>query len=297
MTKKLSFQKEHSFLFENTSINYETIGLGKITLLFIHGFGMTLNSWNEIKYKFDVSVFKLILVDIKGCGFSDKPINSDYSLKTHTRILLGLLQHLKIKKIFVVGHSYGGMIALHMQFYIKKYKADLAINGMVLLDTPGYKNSIPFFIKVLKSPILSFLMLDIIPPRLSAINVIINTFVNKRFAINKYLEKYVFFYRMKGFNSTLKQSAKQVIPVNLEEITSSYKDINVPVLLIWGERDWLVPSSQAKKLKTNIKNANLIIIKDCGHVPHEEKPEITFHHIDQFLRKHTNSNEEINLYY
>jgi pimeloyl-ACP methyl ester carboxylesterase len=74
-----------------------------------------------------------------------------------------------------------------------------------------------------------------------------------------------------------------MLPANIEEISERYKSINIPVLLIWGDKDEIVPLEVGRKLAGNIPNSKLVIVPNCGHVPQEECPRQTIEAIESFL--------------
>ena len=77
--------------------------------------------------------------------------------------------------------------------------------------------------------------------------------------------------------------AEQLVPKNLDEIIENYKNIESQILVVWEENDELVSLEQGKKLQQRFKNSKMSIIAECGHVPHEEKPNEFFEAIVEFL--------------
>ena len=75
--------------------------------------------------------------------------------------------------------------------------------------------------------------------------------------------------------------------INLEEISGRYKSINIPVLLIWGEKDKIVPLEIGRKLAGNIPNSKLVVVPNCGHVPQEECPIQAIEAMESFLSYQT----------
>jgi pimeloyl-ACP methyl ester carboxylesterase len=278
------FTAKKTFRYKDININYDILGEGNQNLLFIHGFGLTLNSWNEIRDSFDLSEFKLLFIDLKGAGFSSKPKKSDYSINEQAHIVYNLLEHLKMEDVNIIGHSYGGIVTLYLHYLVNVQGYNLNIKKTVLLDTPAYDGITPFFIKILRSPILSFIGLKLFPAGYAARNTINNTFYNKKEARKRLLSRYKYFFKMKGVDYALTQLAKQLIPDNVEVLTQSYEKIDIPFLIIWGENDELIDKKYGVQLAEDIKTSRLEIIPSCGHVPHEERPLETFELINFFLK-------------
>jgi pimeloyl-ACP methyl ester carboxylesterase len=89
---------------------------------------------------------------------------------------------------------------------------------------------------------------------------------------------------LKGSPHALITTAQQLIPEDMNRIIDKYKSIKAPVLIIWGDKDTIVPLSIGEKLAGEISNAQFKAIERCGHVPQEECPEQTLRSIDAFLR-------------
>ena len=79
------------------------------------------------------------------------------------------------------------------------------------------------------------------------------------------------------------QTAKQIVPEDIEAVTAQYKTISVPVLIIWGAEDEVVPLSVGKNFKRDIPDSELVILPECGHIPPEEEAEETTPYRQGFL--------------
>jgi pimeloyl-ACP methyl ester carboxylesterase len=88
-------------------------------------------------------------------------------------------------------------------------------------------------------------------------------------------------------SQALIKTAKQMLPSNLEEISERYKSIDIPVLLIWGENDEIVPLEVGRKLAGNIPNSKLVVVPNCGHIPQEECPNQAIEAMESFLSDQT----------
>lgn len=82
----------------------------------------------------------------------------------------------------------------------------------------------------------------------------------------------------------MRKIAKNIVPKNLVEIQNSLKELNGDeVFIIWGENDTLISKEYGIRLANDIHHSKLIFLKDCGHVPQEEKPKQTTDLIFGFL--------------
>lgn len=266
-------------------LNYKKIGVGDKPIIFLHGFGLSLFSWNEVETHIDTTKYSLYLIDLKGFGFSYNEPKGSYSIETQSKIIAEFIKKLSLTNVTLVGHSYGGVIALYLLFINGSKNLGINFQKLILLDTPAFIDAQPFFLKVLRNPILNFISLKVLSPKSNAIFTIRNTFYKKKEGLRKYLELYTFFFAQEGHDKTMTLIAKQIYPDNITEITNFYHSIEIPTLIIWGENDRLIPLKFGEKLKAEIKNATLKIINQCGHVPNEERPDETAFLINDFLMK------------
>ena len=275
----IEYKPKNKFTHNNYNLNYATKGKGEINMVFLHGFGLSTYSWIFIEDKFDLKKYKLILIDLKGSGFSDKPKNGDYTIRAQAEIVTSLLKHLRVEKFNLIAHSYGGIVGLYL-LYLNNGKN---IPKAILIDTPGFSDTTPFFIKSLKNPILSFIGLKLLTPKFLARKIIKKTFYNNRLSIDRLLKQYTFFYSLKYNDRTMIKMAEQLVPRNLNEIIENYKNIESEILVVWGAEDELIDLENGKKLQSKFQKSKLIIVPECGHVPHEEKPEDFFKAIVSFI--------------
>jgi pimeloyl-ACP methyl ester carboxylesterase len=75
-----------------------------------------------------------------------------------------------------------------------------------------------------------------------------------------------------GGRHALIQTAKQLIPPNIEQISSKYKKIQVPTLSLWGRQDEIVPLQIGERLHQDIPNSQLVVMDQSGHTSREERP-------------------------
>jgi pimeloyl-ACP methyl ester carboxylesterase len=87
----------------------------------------------------------------------------------------------------------------------------------------------------------------------------------------------------RGAAGVLTGSARQLIPDNFAQIVGSYPQITAPVLIIWGRDDPVIRLQYGLRLNRDIPGSRLVVIDECGHNPHEEKPEATYAAIAVFL--------------
>ena len=67
-------------------------------------------------------------------------------------------------------------------------------------------------------------------------------------------------------------------------MTSNLKDFSMPILVINGDDDRIVPTANSIKLAGVIPNSKLVVIQNAGHVPHEEQPDLFMQAVDEFIK-------------
>lgn len=252
-------------------------------IVLIHGFGANIFTW---RYMFPElsQTNRVIAIDLKGFGQSDKPYDKKYSVFDQADLLVQLIEHMKLKNVTLVGHSLGGGIALATYFKLRK-RNPKTIKKMAILNGLAYKQPIPFFLHVMRTPVISDLGIALLPPEIHARASLNYSYYNSDRitdeAINNYAQPY---YDLSG-RYAAKQTAEQILPKNIEKYTQQYATIKVPVKLIWCKHDRVVPLINGLKLNSVLPNSHLDIITDCGHIPHEEAPSETVDILQKFLRK------------
>jgi pimeloyl-ACP methyl ester carboxylesterase len=125
----------------------------------------------------------------------------------------------------------------------------------------------------------------IMSPRFAITMVLRTLYYNKNRITQEQIDTYTYFHSLPGAAEALSQTAKQLFPKDLETLTGQYKTITVPVLIIWGREDKVVPLEVAMNFKRDIPDSELVIQDCCKHVPPEEEPVPTREAIIEFLKK------------
>lgn len=267
---------------EDVSINYEILGEGDTSIIFLHGFGASLNSWNDIKNLFPLDIYKLFLIDLKGFGFSSKPQDNKYTIEDQANIIASFIEKNNLRNIILIGHSYGGGICMRLQLDFMKQNNPI-IKKMILIDCAAYLKKLPFFIKYLRMPTNRLMFLA--SPKYRAKYTLKHLFFDKGNVTEEKINRYARFFDEPGAHYSFVKAAKQIIPDDYDSIIQKYQNIKIPVLIIWGKNDPILSIDVAKKLNQTIVNSRLEFIEQCGHIPQEECPDSTYKLIDIFLNK------------
>lgn len=226
-------------------------------ILILHGWGLSGAKYKNLKQILEQGGYKTFAPDLP--GFGQEPLkNNSMHLDDYVDFVRTFIKnniHIKLhhaKKIFIIGHSFGGRVALK---YVWKYPTE--ISGLILSGTPIYRDEsfikkIAYFLAIFGGKIL-------------------NKFSNKfREKVRKFL--YFMIGEWDYYNAgALKQVFKNIIG---EELFGYLKTIKVPCVLIWGEKDVLVPVYNLQKIKKNIPSIYINIVQNAGHKLPYEKSEI-----------------------
>lgn len=223
-------------------INYEKYGQGK-PIIFLHGWGTTLETFKKIALVIKTK-YEVYLLDLPSFGASIEP-HYPLDIDDLSIILNEFINDLNLIKPIIVGHSYGGRIAVQ---YASKYQN---IEKLILIDAAGIKHR--RIIKSLKA---------------------------KWYKAKKYyykathqLMKYQNLILNSGSddyrNASIIQKQMLIKAVNYQQ-KHQLKMISCETLIIFGENDLITPVKDAKIFHRKIKNSGLVLIPNAGHFPYLE---------------------------
>ncbi len=212
---------------DNININYIQYGKGPDVLL-LHGWGQNIQMMKPIGDGL-CSNHRITIIDFPGFGESDE-LQSPWAISDYTLFLEKLINELKIKKPTIMGHSFGGRVAI-------SYSADHPITKLVLFGSPCIRvtKDLPLYVKILKK-------LKTLPG------------LDK---FGEYMKKYIGSRDYKAASPVMRQTLVNVVN---EDLSSCARRIEEPTLLIWGEMDDEAPLSEAKELEKIMIDAGLIIL-------------------------------------
>lgn len=212
---------------KDLNINYIQYGKGKDIVL-LHGWGQNIEMMKPIGDNFS-DRFRITILDLPGFGESDEPKNT-WKIDDYELLLEEFIKKLKIKKPIMIGHSFGGRLAI-------RYSARNPIEKLVLFGSPCIRvqETLPLKVRLLKS-------LKKLPGMDS---------------FGEYMKKYIGSRDYKAASPVMRQTLVEVVN---EDLSKYAKEIEEPTLLIWGENDTEAPVAEAKELEKIMLDAALIIL-------------------------------------
>ena len=238
----------------------------KRPLVILHGWNLSAAKFIPLSRELKKLGYRIYVPDLPGFGKNqkvEKPLNlSDYAI-----FVEAYLKKHKISKAVIIGHSFGGRIALKMA---------AAKNGnlvaLVLTGTPGFlplpKIKVLFFMLLAKIGGLFFSL-----PIINRLDSVMKKILYKTAGASD-------FYHTK---ENMRQTFKNIVRTELFEYM---KGIKLPTLLLWGRDDGIVPLSVAFRMSKTISRVQLQIINEAKHGVPWTHPEEFSRHLDRFLKKY-----------
>ncbi|MES2324937.1 MAG: alpha/beta fold hydrolase [Pseudomonadota bacterium] len=251
------------------------------TIVLVHGFGASLESWEEIFHAL-CETYSVVRLDLRGHGLSAKPLDSNYSLVDQAVILTALIEKLGLNAVHLVGHSYGGGVVLTAYISSLRAAGISPIKSLILINSAGYRQEFPFFVTAVEKPLIQFFV-NLFPAKLRASVLLHKIMMVKAQITGERIERYAKYFDLPGASHAIGEAARALLPADLDSWVASYRDISVPCLIIWGENDPAIPVEFAHRFKQDIPRSTLSILPDTGHIPHEERPQETLSIIKLFV--------------
>jgi pimeloyl-ACP methyl ester carboxylesterase len=255
-------------------------GRGKPILL-LHGLGASSYTWRTIMPQL-ARTHRVIALDLKGFGQSDKPLDDAYSISDQARLVEDYIVRNNLRGVTLVGHSFGGTVAMAVAL-------DDAQNGphrierLVLIDSLAYKQPVPFFFRLLRTPILGELGLSLVPPDVQAARALAIAYYHGERVRDETVASYAEPLRSEGGKHALLSTVESLTKEDADAFSARYPKLKTPTLLIWCEHDRIVPLRFGKRLSQDLPNAKVEVIEECGHIPQEEEPGETLTAMKSFL--------------
>lgn len=247
----------------------------------LHGFGGSSFTW-----RYWVPALarrgRVLLVDMKGFGEAPKPDDGRYSPIDLAELVTRLIRVRDLRHVTLVGHSLGGGVAL-IAALSEAGLDDRRIQRLVLVASPAYPQRLPPFVALAYRPRLSTILMRLLGPR-RIVRGILRSIVRDRGAVSdEQVEAYTRALLAPDGVRALLDTGRQIVPASLGVLSKRFSEIDVPVLLLWGRQDRVVPLSVGERLERELQYARMEILEECGHLPPEELPEQSLAHLESFL--------------
>ena len=261
---------------------YRMCGSGP-ALLLLHGIGDSSASWVPLMRPL-AEHYTVIAPDLLGHGESGKP-RADYSVAAYANGMRDLLDVLGFDQATVVGHSLGGGVAAQLT-----YQHPTRVQRLVLVSSGGVSHEVSPFLRLASTPIADVLLplLKLPPIRLGAMAGIevlrrSGTDIGRDAEeLSRVLDALPDVANRGAFSRTLRSVVDwrgQVVTM----LDRSYLAEAMPVLLIWGAHDAIIPVAHAQIAHEMMPGSKLEVFADAGHFPHHQDPDRFLELLNTFI--------------
>lgn len=262
----------------DTDIHVQEQGApGAPVLLLVHGTGAWAGTWAGNAQAFQDAGYRVVALDLPPFGFSTLPASADYSRQAQARRILAVAQQLGPGPVTLLGHSFGGGPATEAAMLDPTRVAHLVLvdaavglqqdseppcaSGGALAAALGWPGLRTLLVgALLTEPSFSGFWLrqfvarkDVVTPARTAIYQ--QPFVTQRFS--KGLADWAYQF------ATACERPASVRP-------AAFRQLQVPVSLVWGELDTITPLEQGRRLRELLPRSRLVLLKGVGHIPQIE---------------------------
>ncbi len=258
------------YSYDGFRIHYEDLGAGR-PLVFIHGFAASIDSWRFLVEPLKKD-YRLVLLDLKGHGYSDRPTDARYSPQDHADIVIGLVQRLKLSHVILVGHSFGSAVALLAALKARQTEPGL-VSGVILFAGSVDPYEIPFFLRMLRVPVVGWLGMKLTSPSFRTRLALKKAYYDESKVTDSLVEMYAKYQNIPGTDYALLETAKGFVPSNLFQLKQELRDLNIPVIHVYGEQDKIISRKSAEEVCTLLPRCRFIAVAEVGHIPQEERPD------------------------
>jgi pimeloyl-ACP methyl ester carboxylesterase len=262
---------------DGLQVHYKATGPeGAPALLLLHGFGSSLQAWDDWSVKLEQK-YRVIRLDLPGFGLTGASPANDYSEEKDLATLTHFADKLGLEKFSVMGHSMGGKMA----WFLAASQPE-RVQALVLMAPDGFPETkdigtkpyeVPAVMGLIKYVFPKYLVRKSIEPAFSDVDALNDALVNRYFDM----------LRAPGVRGAILNRSNQTI---YTDPVPRLKAIKAPTLLIWGEQDQMIPSTNAQSYANVLLNSTTVIVPKLGHLLQEEQPDKGLTAVMQFLDSH-----------
>src|ERR1700737_1917552 len=263
---------------------FRVAGSGPAILL-IHGIGDNSTTWSTVQTKL-AQRFTVIAPDLLGHGKSDKP-RADYSVAAYANGMRDLLSVLDIDRVTVIGHSLGGGVA--MQF---AYQFPQLVERLILVGAGGVTKDVNIALRIASVPLgseaLALLRLPLVLPTMQVVGRVAGAVLGST-PLGRDLPDVLRILAdlpEPTASSAFARTLRAVVDWRGQVVTMldrCYLTQSVPVQLIWGARDSVIPVSHARLAHSAMPGSRLEIFSKSGHFPFHDYPDRFVEIVERFI--------------
>jgi pimeloyl-ACP methyl ester carboxylesterase len=255
---------------------------GAQSIVLIHGLAGSSKTWDAVIDGLS-DEYDVIAPDLLGHGESAKP-RGDYSLGAFASGLRDFLTVLDVRSATVVGHSFGGGVAMQLA-----YQFPYLIDRLVLVGSGGLGRQVSVLLRLLALPGAEYLMPIGIPKPIVDRANDVGRFLGRRNIRSARLgELWRAYASLAGAENrqAFVKTMRGVIEPGGQTVDASdrlYLAARVPTMIVWGDQDGVIPVEHAHAAHDLIDHSHLEILPGVGHFPHVEAPETFVASLKDFM--------------
>lgn len=247
-------------------------------LVLLHGLLVTHHSFRRLIDPI-ARTRRVIAIDLPGCGESDRPpphAAGDYSLTWLAGRVQEALGALGVERYDLLAHSFGGAVAVQLVT-----TEPLLTRRLMLVDAVTSTIELPFEGRMALLPRLGPLLFTQLYRRAD-----LHRYLSKVFSTPELLDEDavdVYWDRLARRGGREAAYAMLLQMSRLDALAERVARVPVPTMVVWGDRDGIVPLSTGEQLAQRLPDAELTIVEGCGHAVPEERPEALCELVEGFL--------------
>ncbi|PTS80114.1 alpha/beta hydrolase [Sphingomonas sp. HMWF008] len=246
-------------------------------LVLVHGSNASLQTWEPWVDRLGKQ-YRIIRMDLPGHGLTGASPTRDYSPAAFVDVVERIRAKLGVDHIVLAGNSMGGGVAWHYALAHPDH-----VRALVLIDSVGQpepgNGKAPLAFRIARVPILRNIAAQITPRSMIA-DSLPGVFGNPKLADAAMVDRYWELLRYPGNReATLDRFARAPDRATDAQLAS----LKMPVLILWGDKDQLIPLSSGQWLHKRIPGSKLIVYPGIGHLPMEEHPDQSATDVQAFV--------------
>ena len=242
-------------------------------VILLHGFASSLHTWEDWARVLEAD-HRVIRLDLPGFGLTGPDPTGDYTDGRSAAVLLALMDTLGLRRASLVGSSMGGRIA--WDFAARHPER---VERLVLMAPDGFAGPGREYGATPKVPLLVRLLPYVLPEPLLR-RSLAAAYADPAAMTEERLARYRDMLLAPGVRRAIVARTGQgalVDPVPL------LRRITAPTLLVWGEKDAMIPVANAADYQRALPDSRLVVFPGLGHVPQEEAPALALEPVRAFL--------------
>lgn len=250
-----------------------TAGSGPVVLL-VHGMAGSSATWRRVVPVLSQR-FTVVAPDLLGHGESGKPRRGEYSLAAHANLLRDLLEVLGHDHATIVGQSLGGGVAMQLA-----YQYPERCERLVLVSSGGLGREVSLLLRALALPGAEYVFPLVCAPRLRDAGNWLASFIGRAgLRLAPEAEEIWRSYASLAESDTRRaffRTLQSVVDIRGQAVSATdrlYLATFVPTLIVWGDRDPIIPVSHAHAAHESMPSSRLAIFEQVGHFPQSEDPD------------------------